>query len=60
MGARYLYFLWAKLDKKRHSMTQIASLLAVGTGLWTMNMYVLLLGRGAYTQDQTTYMYAGT
>ena len=35
--------------KKKHSMTQIASLLAVATvfiGFWTLNIYVLLLGTG--------------
>ena len=45
-----------KNDKVRHNniMTQIGSLLAVATvfiGLWTLNIYVLLLGRGAYTRD---------
>ena len=39
MGAQSLHFLWwAKRNKVRHNMTQIASVLAVATvfiGLWT-------------------------
>ena len=40
-------------------MTQIAGLLAVAIGLWTLNICILLSGRGGgYTRDKTTY--AGT
>ena len=49
---------WAKLeknDKVRHIVTQIASLLAVATDLWTP---FYSQGGGAYTRDKTTY--AGT
>ena len=50
---------WAKLeknDKVRHIVTQIASLLAVATDLWTP--FYSQGGGGAYTRDKTTY--AGT
>ena len=53
-------YLMDKTDKVRHSMTQIASLLAVATvfiGLWTRFIYSQGEG-GAYTRDKTTY--AGT
>ena len=65
MSVLSLAVWWAKLeknDKVRHSMTQIANLLAVATvfvGLWTLDIYILLLARGgAYMRDITTY--AGT
>ena len=41
-------------------MTQVASLLTVATvfvGLWTLNIYILQLGRGgAYTRDKLLNM----
>ena len=39
-------------------MINIASLLAVDTvfvGLWTLDIYILLLARGAYIRDKTTH-----
>ena len=44
-----------KTQKRQNNITQVASLLAVATvfiSLWTLNIYVLLLGRvgGLYTR----------
>ena len=55
----FLAVWWAKLEKNkvRHNMTQIPSLLAVATDLWTP-FYSRGGGGRAYTRDKTTY--AGT
>ena len=49
---------WAKLDKVRHNMIQIASLLAVATVFIDLWAPFYSQGGGAYTRDKITY--AGT